>query len=650
MCHNVTQYHKELQEVEGYVGRSTVDINLLNAWNISMGSSKLVVGVLDTGIDIKHQELASNIYTNTDEIPNNGIDDDGNGYIDDMCGWDFSNDDATVYDSATTDSHGTYVAGIIAAAGNNGGIIGVAPDVKVMPLKFISGNVGYTSDAIEAIEYAMNMGVKIINCSFGGTDNNPALKDAMASSGILFICSAGNRGSDTAEKPIYPAAFDIENVLSVASIDNMGLVPDFSSYGKGVDVAAPGTSVISTAPGDAYSYYSGTSVSAAIVSGIAMLVQSKYPNDNVLAIKERIRNSVTKSASLEGVVATGGRVDAYGALTGIVRAEDTFIGESIVDDILPIEGGGENDIWYVMNELATNVERFHYGEGGINPSSGNYSVTCTDMSIPAPGFMVNISRTYNSRNQRQTLLGRGWTFGFEGTVIYKGNSVEVSLPNGSSHVFNLKDGKYVGEGTRSSYIKNINEVDILTTEDQYKYGFDSSTHKMIYMEDKHGNRITLSYSNNRLVTITDTVGRKYSLTYNEKNLLSDVTDPAGRKVTYQYDSNNLLSKVTDPQGGTLTYEYDSSKFLTNQIDQNGNVFQKLKYLHNLGTAQNKVVESTDAAGETWNYNYDMINGKTTITNNKDKQWTYWFDIYMNTIRVQDSEGKSTFTEVTIQNP
>jgi RHS repeat-associated protein len=631
------------QKVDGYAGRMMVDINVINAWDKTMGED-IVIGVLDTGIEINNLELRDNIYTNLEEIRGNGIDDDGNGYVDDINGWDFSNDNATVYDSASADAHGTYLSGIIAASTYNGGIAGVAPKAKILPLKFISGSVGYTSDAIEAIEYAMDMGVNIINCSFGGTDNNQALKDAMAVSGILFICASGNRGADTAEKPFYPAAFDIDNIISVSSIDSRGLIPDFASYGADVDVAAPGTSILSVAPGGSYNYYTGTSVSAAIVTGIAGLVHSYLPSGTITSVKDRILNNVTRCASLDNKVATKGRVDAYGALTGMPQADDSYIGISDVNGNYPTDGEGGADSWYITSELARNIERFHYGEGGINPSSGNYSVTCTDMSIPAPGFQVEISRTYNSRNIRQTLLGRGWTFGFEGTVTDRGDSVEISLPNGSYHVFQQEGDKYIGEGTRAAFAKNVDGVDILTTTDQYKYGFNINTGKLIYMEDKNGNRIILSYEGTKLVKVVDTIGRDYKLIYNANNLLEKVTDPAGRTVQYSYNSDNLLSKVTDPEGNTYQYTYDSSKFLANQIDQKGYTFQQLTYDHNMGNSENKVVESTDATGQTYTYEYDMGNTKTTITSKDNRKWTYWFDSYMYTIKTQDPDGKYTHTE------
>lgn len=193
------------QVISGQAGTPGIDINILEAWNITKGRPDVLIGVLDSGIDINHIDLKSNIFVNTKEIIGNGIDDDNNGYVEDISGWNLLNDNNSVYESSSLDMHGTHIAGIIAAAANDEGISGVAPNVIILPLKFISGTSGYTSDAIEAIEYAKTLGIKILNCSWGGTDYNPALKDAMQNAGILFVCAAGNSAADVSTAPIYPA-------------------------------------------------------------------------------------------------------------------------------------------------------------------------------------------------------------------------------------------------------------------------------------------------------------------------------------------------------------------------------------------------------------------------------------------------------------
>jgi subtilisin family serine protease len=173
-----------------------VDINGKETSTLSRGDPNLVVAVIDDGVDFTHPDLAARAWTNPGEVPNNDLDDDANGYIDDVNGWDFRHDDNTLHDSGG-DFHGTHVAGTIAASVNGQGIVGVAPNIKIMALKFIGPEGGATSDAIRAIGYAKSKGVKISNNSWGGSPYSQALKDVIGASGSLFVASAGNGGSDS---------------------------------------------------------------------------------------------------------------------------------------------------------------------------------------------------------------------------------------------------------------------------------------------------------------------------------------------------------------------------------------------------------------------------------------------------------------------
>jgi subtilisin family serine protease len=231
-----------------------VDIDLpeaLDVFKSGTTQTELVVAVIDTGIDINHPELVNHIWVNPGETPNNGIDDDRNGFIDDVNGWDFYHNDNTVFDATDLDEHGTHVAGTIAAStDNNVGIAGIAPNVKIMPLKFIGGSGdGYTSDAILAIEYAMKMGVKVSNNSWGGGPFDPALYDAIKNSNSLFVAAAGNDALDNDLIPSYPDSFDLDNIISVAALNGYGELAEFSNYGKqSVDIAAPGDYILSSIP------------------------------------------------------------------------------------------------------------------------------------------------------------------------------------------------------------------------------------------------------------------------------------------------------------------------------------------------------------------------------------------------------------------
>jgi len=278
--------------------------DITKAWKLTIGSESVIVGVLDTGIDISHRSLSEHIYINSREILDNQIDDDNNGYVDDINGWDFSNNDNTVFDGDSLDIHGTHIAGIISA---------IAPKIKILPLKFINGSTGYAENAIEAINYAEKMGVSIITCSWGDVNSDSSLKKVIKNSKILFICSAGNNSSNTIS--IYPASFNLSNVISVTSIDRNGLLVSDANYGKNVHIAAPGSEIVSTYPGNKFISLSGSSMASAHVTGIAALIKSYYPNSSSKEIAGRIKKNVIVTGSLKEKVLTNGKVNAYYALT-----------------------------------------------------------------------------------------------------------------------------------------------------------------------------------------------------------------------------------------------------------------------------------------------------------------------------------------------
>lgn len=308
-------------------GAVGVDIDAREAWATTTGDPRLIVAVIDTGVDISHPDLAGNVWRNPGEIPGNGIDDDRNGYVDDVHGWDFHNGDATVFDSATEDAHGTHVAGTIAALGDNGrGVVGVSPDVTIMPIKFLGGadGSGSGSAAAAAVAYAYANGATIINTSWGG-GGGTALRNAInAATGAIVVAGAGNLGDDMdATTPQFPAAwasdsYGMPNVLSVASIDRTGAMSSFSNYGaRSVDIGAPGRDIVSTYPGDRYAWNSGTSMSAPHASGVATLVASVGGVRTGAQLADAVKAGVRPIASLAGKTTTGGLLDADGALATV---------------------------------------------------------------------------------------------------------------------------------------------------------------------------------------------------------------------------------------------------------------------------------------------------------------------------------------------
>ena len=295
------------------------------AWDTGVGVRDVVVAVLDTGVKYTHNDLAANMWTNPGEIPGNGIDDDANGYIDDYYGYDFANEDSDPNDD---NGHGTHVAGTIGAVRNNSiGIAGVAPEIEIMGLKFLFASGGGTlSDAIAAMDYLRVVAAQyplkkfIVNASFGGTGYSSIFEKAVqatATSGILFVAAAGNRGVSNDIMPHYPSSFDSDNVISVAASDLNGELAYFSNYGTGsVHIAAPGLQILSTYIGsdNDYKFLSGTSMAAPHVAGLAALLWSQNLSYGYDSIRSVILGSGDNAAL---AIETGAIINAQTAMAVI---------------------------------------------------------------------------------------------------------------------------------------------------------------------------------------------------------------------------------------------------------------------------------------------------------------------------------------------
>jgi subtilisin family serine protease len=302
------------------------DIAAPAAWDVTTGSRDVVVAVIDSGFDYTHPDLAANVWRNPGEVPGDGLDNDRNGFVDDVHGWDFANGDADPMDD---DGHGTHVAGTIGAVGDNGiGVTGVSWQVSIMGLKFLDaeGN-GYMSDAIAAVSYATRMrrefGVNVVatNNSWGGSERSLALRDAIAdggAAGILFVTAAGNDGFNGDKRANYPANEDLDAVIAVTATDRSNRLADFATYGPiHVDLGAPGVAIRSTVPGGGYATYSGTSMAAPHVTGTIALVAAANPSASAAAIRGAILSTTTPLASLAGKTVTGGLLDAAAAVRAI---------------------------------------------------------------------------------------------------------------------------------------------------------------------------------------------------------------------------------------------------------------------------------------------------------------------------------------------
>lgn len=306
-------------------GTVDADIDAPDAWNITTGSDTIVVAVIDTGVDYTHPDLVANMWENPGD-PVNGIDDDANGYVDDLRGWDFVNNDNSPLDD---NGHGTNVAGILGARGNNTvGISGTAWDVSIMPLKFLnSAGSGDTSNAIKALQYANSKGADVIVLAWSGGAYDQAMKDAIDASPAVVVCLAGNSASDNDVSPVYPASYSSPNIIAVAASDHRDVLAAYSNYGvASVDLGAPGTSITTTEPGGTYEVISGTTPAAAHVAGVAALVKSANPTLTAAGIKEIILSTTDAQPAFAGKTVTGGRLNAYRAVFLASRPVARFSG------------------------------------------------------------------------------------------------------------------------------------------------------------------------------------------------------------------------------------------------------------------------------------------------------------------------------------
>lgn len=320
-------------------GIAGADINALKAWKVTKGDSRLKIAVIDTGIDYKHEDLKDNIWVNQAEangIP--GVDDDGNGFVDDIHGYDFSDNDGDPMDG---NGHGTHCAGTIAAVHDNGlGIKGVMGDAQIVAVKFLNDDgAGDTASAIEAIKYATSLGVDIMNNSWGGGGESQALKNAIEEArdaGIIFTAAAGNSATNNNSLPQFPANYNLENVISVAAHNYADTLASFSCYGnKTVHVAAPGRNILSTVPGNKYAVYSGTSMATPHVTGVVGLYISHKGRQDVGSLRTMLMDTSVYKKSYGRKIISAGRVDAYNFLNEIKTSrpippsENSWISKSV---------------------------------------------------------------------------------------------------------------------------------------------------------------------------------------------------------------------------------------------------------------------------------------------------------------------------------
>ena len=412
-------------------GTVDADIDAPEAWDIFTGVSCVLVGVIDTGIDYTHPDLADNVWTNPAEIPGNGLDDDGNGYIDDVHGWDFHNRDGDPMDDH---SHGTHCSGTIAGRGNNSiGVAGVCWKARLAGLKFISANgSGYNSNAVEAIEYATANGIRITSNSWGGGGYSQSMKDAIDAAGAaggLFIAAAGNDTNNNDAEPSYPASYTCDNIIAVAAADHKDTLAWFSNWGKtSVDLAAPGVSILSTVINGGYAKYSGTSMATPHVAGVAALLRAYSPNTTVEQIKAAIMTGTDPIPALADITVTGGRLNACKALLNTPPPIPPWLSVSPGSGSVAASGSRELVITADPNKLSADTYTAIIKIATNDPAHPLLEITAAadvtgDMSLTTLQTMLDYGETILGRSYPMSL-----TLKNNGTAPTTVSSIDISNP------------------------------------------------------------------------------------------------------------------------------------------------------------------------------------------------------------------------------
>lgn len=457
-------------EQRSETGTADVDIDAPEAWDIRHDASNTIIAVIDTGIDYNHEELASNMWSNPGEIAGNGIDDDGNGYIDDIHGYDFADNDS---DPMDTHGHGTHCAGTIGAQGDNGNnITGVAWNTQLMALKIFGDGVGgaYTADIVNAILYAADMGAKVSNNSYGALSGNAVianmvekpLYDAISAAndaGMLFVAAAGNSSEDLDGAAMStPAGLELPNIISIAASDHNDEIAYFSNYGKTlVDLSAPGVDIYSTLPGNEYATWSGTSMAAPHVAGAAALLIEENSNLSPAEIKAILMNHSDQPEALIDISGSGSRLNLQKALASLQGSGGSCESFSATNDQHVTAGRASKEVtgqtcfgtfcWggttsYLATGTGENLGAYGYTTTTLyENTAGNFSKTenCQSGEIDAPPVM-----TINGNTENFILIGTEYTLPNQGATALDREDGDITASITTTGSYDVQTpGRYI---------------------------------------------------------------------------------------------------------------------------------------------------------------------------------------------------------------
>ncbi|MBD2149020.1 S8 family serine peptidase [Pseudanabaena sp. FACHB-1277] len=638
-------------------GTTDADIDAVEAWDIQKGNRSVVVAVIDTGVDYTHQDLAANMWKNPGEIVGNGLDDDGNGFIDDIYGYDFINKDSNPMDDH---SHGTHVAGTIGAVGNNNlGVIGVSPNVSIMGLKFLGANgSGNTVNAARAVDYAVSKGAKIINASFGGGPYSQLMFDALSRAnnvGVLFIAAAGNDyGNNNDTNPRYPSNYDLPNVISVAATDHRDQLAFFSNYGANtVDLGAPGVNILSTIPNNGYDFYDGTSMATPHVAGAAALLLAANSNLNVTQIRQTLMNTTDQMSSLQGKTVTGGRLNLNKAISSVSLPSLT------INDVTIAEGNsGTSNAVFTVTRTGNATQSIT-----VNYATANNTATAGSDYTGTSGILT-FATNETSKTITVPVIGDTAVEGNETFFVNLSNAVNATI------VDNQGLGTIINDDLPSL---TINDVTIAEG--------NSGTSNAVFTVTRTGNAtqsITVNYAtaNNTATAGSDYTGTSGTLTFATNETTKTFTVPIigdttveGNETFFVNLSNAVNATIIDSQGlGTITND-DLPTLAINDVTivegnsgtsnavftvtRTGNATQSITV--NYATANNSATAGSDYTGTSGSLTFATnetsktilvpIIGDTTVEGNE----TFFVNL-SNAVNatIADSQGLGTITNDDIE--